>query len=87
MPKIAVIKHKLNNLAMIGIQSCSRWIKGALVILEKQTGNVNVQKLWAILLLEADFNTLHELIFNNRLILTLEVTNAMLMEVIGGRSS
>ena len=55
------------------------------VILEKVAGNVNVQKLRAILLLEADFNALHKIIFNNRLIPNLDINNAIPMEAIGSR--
>ena len=47
--------------------------------------NVSAQKLWAILVLEADFNALHKIMFNNRLILTLEEMEAMPMEAIGRR--
>ena len=54
-------------------------------MLEKLTGNVNVQKLREILRLEADFNALHKIIFNNRSILSLEATEAMPTEVTGGR--
>ena len=54
-------------------------------MLEKVSGNVQVQKLRAILLLEADFNTIHKIIFKNRLMLNIEAMNAIPMEVIGGR--
>ena len=87
MPKIVAIKYKLINLAMIGGQPLSRWIKGVSVILEKLISNVGIQKLRATLLLEADFNTLHKIMFNNRLIPTLEVGKAMLIEVKGRRRS
>ena len=53
------------------------------VILEKLVGNVHIQKLRVILLLEADFNAVHKIIFSNRLIPNIEVVNAILMEVIG----
>ena len=56
-------------------------------MLEKLAGNVNVQKLWAILLLEEDFNTIYKIIFNSRFIPSIEAANAILMEVIGGRRS
>ena len=56
-------------------------------MLEKSAGDVNVQKLRAILLLEADFNAMHKIIFNNRLILSIEAENAIPMEIIGGRRS
>ena len=56
-------------------------------MLEKVAGNINVQKLRAILLLETDFNAMHKIIFNNRLIPSIEADKAIPMEVIGdGRS-
>ena len=54
-------------------------------MLEKVVGNVNIQKLRAILLLEADFNALHKIVFNNRLTLKLEEVNGIPVEIIGGR--
>ena len=56
-------------------------------MLEKVAGNIDVQKLRAILLLEADFNAMHKIIFNNQLISSMEAANTILMEVIGGRRS
>ena len=56
-------------------------------MLEKVPGNTNVQKLKAILLLEADFNVMHKIIFNNRLISSIERVNAIPIEVVGGRRS
>ena len=38
-------------------------------------------------MLEADFNAMHKIIFNNRLILNIEAANAILIEVIGGQRS
>ena len=52
-------------------------------MLEKSAGNMHVQKLRAILLLEVGFNAIHKIIFNNRLIPNIEVVNAILIEVIG----
>ena len=57
------------------------------VILEKVAGNMYIQKLQAILSLEADFNAMHKIMFNNRLILNIEAMKTILMEVIGGRWS
>ena len=54
-------------------------------MLEKVVGNVQVQKLRAILLLEVDFNTMYKIIFNNRLMPNIEAMNAILIEIIGGR--
>ena len=56
-------------------------------MLEKVAGNIDVQKLRAILLLEADFNALHKIVFNNRLIPKLEETETISIEIIGGRRS
>ena len=56
-------------------------------MLEKVPGNINVQKLRAILLLEADFNAMHKIIFNNSLILSIERVNAIPIEVVRGRRS
>ena len=78
MPEIAEIKCKLVNLAIRGGQPLLQWITA---------GNVHVQNLRVILLLEADFNTMHKIIFNNRLILNIEAVNVIPMEVIGGRQS
>ena len=37
--------------------SPQRWRKGLNVMLQKQVGNINVEKLRIIVLFEADFNT------------------------------
>lgn len=87
MKEIAEIKCKLVNLALASGQPLLRWIRGVSVMLEKVDGNINVQKLRAILLLEADFNAMHKIIFNNRLMPRIEADNAIPMEIIGGRRS
>ena len=56
-----------------------------LVMLEKHPNNISVSKLRAILLLEADFNTINKIIFNTKLIPKLEVQNFIIRENIGGR--
>ena len=62
-----------------------RWQNRVSIILEKSTGNIQVSKLRAILLLEADFNALNKIVFNNRTISNLEASNSIPYEVIGGR--
>ena len=57
------------------------------MILEKAPGKILVLKLRAILLLEANFNALCKVIFNRRILLTLESKNLILAEVIGSRRS
>ena len=53
----------------------SRWLKGLSVMLLKQAGNLNVDKLRAILLMEADFNFANNLFFGKRLTSSMETTN------------
>ena len=57
------------------------------VILSKAPGNVLVGKLRALLLIEADYNALHKINFNGRLILSLEASSDIPQEIIGGRKS
>ena len=54
-------------------------------MLEKSPRNINVQKLRAILLLEADFYVLHKIVFNNRIIPTLEDASRIPHEIIDRR--
>ena len=75
------------NLAIKSGQPLLRWTKAVSVVLEKVEGIADVMKLKAILLLEADFNTAHKIIFNNRLIPNLEAMNVIPGKVIGGRRS
>ena len=56
-------------------------------MLEKAPGNFTVKKLRALLLLEADFNTLHKINFNGRLMRYLEASSTIPQEIIGGRIS
>ena len=85
MKAIAEIKCKLVKLAVQGGQPLTRWIKGVSVMLDKVIGNIDIQKLRDILLLEADFNALHKIVFNNRLIPKLEETETIPMKIIRGR--
>ena len=87
MPEIAAVKYNFINLVIISSQPLLRWIKGVSVMLEKLACNANAQNLRAILLLEANFNAFHKIIFDNRLILSVEATNTTPIEVIRGRRS
>ena len=51
-------------------------------MLEKLAGNINAQKLRAILFPEVDFNGMCKIIFDNRLISEIEATNIIPEEVI-----
>ena len=64
----------------------TRWIKGLSVMLEKLKRNIKVNKLRAILLMEADFNSLNKLIFGHRMIQQCEANNRFPDEIYGSRS-
>ena len=54
-------------------------------MLEKAPGNYTVEKLRVLLLLEEDFNVLHKINFNGRLMPSLEASLSMPQEIIGSR--
>ncbi len=56
-PTIAVFNARLANLGFTMGYSLKRWRKGLNVLLEKQPGNLNVEKLRIILLFEGDSTT------------------------------
>ena len=56
-----------------------------MVILEKAFRKINISKLHAILLLEANFNVLYKIVFNIRILPSLEYDRLILDEIIGGR--
>ena len=64
-----------------------RWLKGLSIVLEKTSGKIDVKKLRDILLLEEEFNSLHKIIFNTRVILQLESDHLKPQEIIGSRTS
>ena len=59
-------------------------MKGLSVMLEKVLGKLSVSKLRVILLLEANFNTLHKIIFNRRILPTLEKKHLIPYEIVRG---
>ena len=81
------MKYYLINLAVKNKISLEYWIRGVSIILEKSLGNINTEKLRAILHLEASFNVLHKIIFNNRLEPILEVDKAIPQKIIDSRRS
>ena len=56
-------------------------------MLEKKQNDILALKLRAILLLEANFNVANKIIFNIRLILSLEKRDEIPYKIIGGRRS
>ena len=73
------------QLALCNTTLLERWTNRVSIILEKVAGNINVAKLRAILLLEADFNTLNKIVFNRRTIPRIEIAKTIPYEVIGRR--
>ena len=63
----------------------TRWVKGLSVMLEKIKGNINVEKLRAILLMEADYNFLNKLLIGIRLMRRLEDENKFPADLGGSR--
>ena len=52
-------------------------------MLKKKPNNISVSKLRAILLLDVDFNAINKIIFNTRLIPTLEAQNSIPRKITG----
>ena len=61
--------------------------KGLSVILETVPIKINTSKLRVILILEADFNIIYNIIFNSRLMLAVESKKYIPYKVIGGRKN
>ena len=62
------------------------WLDGMSIMLAKAPRKINVKKLRDLLLLEADFNALHKITFNKRVLLQLKVDCLMPQDIIGGRT-
>lgn len=65
----------------------TRRMNGLTVMIEKLEGVIRVDKLRALLLMEADFNSLNKLIFSSRMIKSAEDNNSMPEELFGGRQN
>ena len=62
-----------------------RWAKGLTIMIEKLKGVIRVDKLRALLLMEADFNSLNKLIFSSRMIRSSEQHKRVPEELFGSR--
>ena len=62
-----------------------RWAKDLTIIIEKIRGVIRLDKLRALLLMEADFNSLNKLIFSSRMIKLSERHKRMPEELFGSR--
>ena len=82
---ISQIKAKLMSISISNGKPLARWMSGASIMLEKKLNELLVSKLRAMLLLEADFNAANKIIFNTRLIHTLESKSEIPREIVVGR--
>ena len=81
---LTILHASFVNVASTTGLALSRWQKGLTVMLEKVAGNIKVDKLRAILLMEADFNFLNKLIFGKRLIQAVTTNHRLPRELYGG---
>ena len=75
---------QLNSVFKRGIP-LDRWTRGLSCMLEKEAGVIRVDKLRAILLLEADFNFANKLLVGKRMVDSLEESQAFEEEQYGSR--
>ena len=69
---LATIRCRLINIAIRNRSSLARWLNGLSLMLEKSKGNIQVEKLRALLLLEADLNAIYKIMFNGRVLPSIE---------------
>ena len=72
------VKCSLVNIAIANQRLLNRWRNGVSIMLEKVRDYIDIEKLRVILLLEANFNRLNKMVFNNRVMLSLESNNSIL---------
>ena len=82
--ELSEIYTDLCNLTYAKGYPLQRWKAGLTVMLEKEPGVINVDKLRAILLLEADFNFLNKLFFGSRMIHRAHKDHLIPPETFGG---
>ena len=85
--KLSEIHASIAHIASTSGHCLTRWCKGLTVMLEKEAGNIRVDKLRAILLMEADFNFVNKLLFGHRLVKQIESYNRFPDELYGSRTS
>jgi len=83
-PTIAIFNAQLVNLGFTTGYSLKCWQTGLNVMLEKQKGNLNVEKLWIILLFEGNFNNNNKWL-GRAVMFNAEKQNQMAPEQFGSR--
>jgi hypothetical protein len=84
---LSEIHALMTELAVTGGTPFERWQSGLSVMLEKKKGVIQVDKLRAILLMEADFNFYNGLMFAKRMMERAELNNWIPREIYGGRKN
>ena len=82
---ISFLQIALINLSIKNKSILQRWARGLSVMLQKKVSSIRVDKLRAILLLEADINAVAKILFNTRLMPTLEKHSMIPDAIIGAR--
>ena len=82
---ISSVKCNLTNLAVKNSSPLERRKRGVSIILDKAPGTYTVEKLRALLLMEAGVNGLHKINFNRRLMPSLEASPSTPQQIIGDR--
>jgi len=83
-PNIAIMNATMADIPMLTSYVPARWKKGLNVMLQKQAGNINVEKLQIIVLFEADFNR-NKKWMGRAIIFTAEKFNALAPKQYGSR--
>ena len=84
-PLLTAVHTLFSQLTVVRGISLRRWACGLSVMLEKVKGNINVEKLRGILLMEADYNFINKLLIGQRVMKTIERRKAVPEELAGSR--
>jgi len=82
-PTIAHLHAHFTQLVFMTGISLSRYQLGLQVILEKKAGAIHVDLLWAILLMEADFNAAMKLLIGHQMVCNAIKNKAVPQECFG----
>jgi hypothetical protein len=84
---LSEIHALFTQLAVTGASPLARWEKGLSCMLEKTAGVIRVEKLRAILLMEADFNFFNGLMFAGRMMRQAKAQGRIPLEIYGSRKN
>jgi len=85
-PEIAIVNARMAEIPLVSGYSPRQLLKGLNVMLQKQAGNINMEKLRIIVLFKADFNTNNKGI-RRAMMYTTEQLKALAPEQYGSRKS